>query len=120
VKYLRSRPEILVDLDWIRTRQLDLGKDITGELYRIIGSIKMEAVQSHDQHMLVEIAQWIIFMTINTLVWRPSGEERGGTRACEISNRTRNWARNINTETSNESFRVLFRFLALGIGGLHI
>jgi AcrR family transcriptional regulator len=120
VNYLRSRPEILVAIDWIKTRRLELGKEIPGQLFRIIGSIKMEAIQSQDLHMLVELAQWIIFMTVNTLLWWSSGKE--GKKACmePASDRTKNWAINNAGEVPNESFRILFRFIALGLEGLNL
>ena len=118
--YLRSRPEILVALDWIKTRRYEgLGKDIPSQLFRIIRSIKLAAVQSLDPHMLVEIAQWIIFMTVNNMVWWSFSKKPCPVKP-ELSDRTINWARNITTEVPNESFRILFRFIALGLEGIDL
>ncbi|MDR0497008.1 MAG: TetR/AcrR family transcriptional regulator [Treponema sp.] len=97
--YLRSRPEILVAINWIKTRRLDLGKEVSGRLFRIIGSIKMEAIRNYDQHLLVWAAQWILFMIVNILALWPSKNP---------------------AEISNESFRLLFRFIALGLEGLDL
>ena len=117
--YLRSRPEILVALDWIKTRRFEgLGKEIPGHLFRIIGSIKLEAIQSYDKNMLVEIAQWIIFMTINNLVWWPSGRKSCPAMEPEQPDMSINWAKSIIEEVPNESFRILFRFIALGLEGI--
>ena len=116
VNYLRSRPEILMAIDWIKTRRLDLGKDVPGYLYRVIGTIKLEAVRNYDRHMLVRIAQWMLFMIVNTLALWPQDK----TQQAEISiegDGDISWARNA-AEIPNESFRILFRFIALGLEGL--
>ena len=57
VYYLRSRPEILVAIGWIKTRRLELGKGIPAMISRTIASINLEAVQKSDKHMLLDIAQ---------------------------------------------------------------
>jgi AcrR family transcriptional regulator len=101
VYYLRSRPEIFVAMDWVKTRQLDLGKAMPGRLYRIIRSIKMEAIRKHDQHFLFWAAQWVIFMIVNTLALWPS-------RLKEISASEKGWTKSA-VDVPNESFRVLFR-----------
>jgi len=96
VYYLRSRPEILVAIDWIKTRQLELGKGVSEEIFHIIGDLKLEAIRGMDLLMLGEIAHWILFMIVNTLAWRPI------------------------KEIPNESFRFLFQFVALGLEGLNL
>ena len=123
VNYLRSRPEILLALDWIKTRQLDLGKDVPGYLYRIIGTIKIEAISNLDRHMLVQVAQWVLFMIVNTLALWPR-DESPETEASSVKShveqvRDISWARNA-AEIPNESFRILFRFFALGLEGLNL
>ncbi len=40
--YLRSRPEILISLGWIRTRKLDLGKPDNTEIFRLFEDVKIE------------------------------------------------------------------------------
>jgi len=112
VYYLRSRPEILVAIGWIKTRRLELGKGIPALISRTISSIKLEAVQKLDKHMLFEIAQLILFMIVNTLAWWPSKREG----VCTGQNIE--WAKNTK-EIPNESFRFLFRFIALGLEGLN-
>jgi hypothetical protein len=102
-------------MDWIRTRRLDLGQAVSDRLYRIIGSIKLEAVRQHDQDLLVRMAHWIIFMIVNTLAWWPSKE--GDSLPAGPGN-SRAWAKNV-AEIPNESFRALFRFMALGLEDLN-
>jgi len=96
VYYLRSRPEILVAIDWIKTRQMELGKGVSDEIFRIIGDLKLEAIRGMDLLLLGEIAHWILFMIVNTLAWRPI------------------------KEIPNESFRFLYNFISLGLEGLKI
>jgi len=95
VYYLRSRPEILVAIDWIKTRQLKLGKGVSDEIFRIVGDLKLEAIRDQDLYVLGEIAHWILFMIVNTLAWRPL---KG---------------------IPNESFRFLFQYVSLGLEGLN-
>jgi AcrR family transcriptional regulator len=112
VYYLRSRPELFVAMDWIKTRQLDLGKDMPGRLFRIIRSIKLEAVRKQDQHFLLWAAEWVIFMIVNTLALWPS---RGGKLS---SANEEAWTKSA-ADVPNECFRGLFRFISLGLEGLN-
>jgi hypothetical protein len=109
VDYLRSRPEILVALDWIKIGRLDLGKEVSSRLYRTIKEIKIEALQSFDQHFPVRIAEWVLFMIVNTLALWPHSPH---TRESIV------WAKNA-AEIPNENFRTLYRFIALGLEGLN-
>ena len=110
VDYLRSRPEILVAMEWIKTRRLDLGDEAFKQLYKTIGEIKLKAVRNQDRHFLVWIANWILFMIVNVLAWWPPTENRPDW--------SKVWAKNI-AKIPNESFRLLFRFIALGSEGLN-
>jgi len=116
VNYLRSRPEILVAMEWIKTRRLDLGKVGSGRFYRIIRDIRMESIRNHERRSLVRIARWILFMIINTLAWWSIDQEADS--ASVGPGRHKDWIKNI-VEIPNESFHVLFRFIALGLEGLN-
>jgi len=121
VNYLRSRPEILTAMDWIKTRNLDLGKEVPARLYRIIHDIKLEAIQKYDQHLLVWIAQWILFLIINALAWWPGLESSAGSDknlSYAGPGESKNWAKNV-FKVPNECFHILFNFIALGLGGLN-
>jgi AcrR family transcriptional regulator len=113
VHYLRARPEIFAAIDWIKARELNLGKTMPGRLYRIIRSIKMEAIREQDPHFLFWAAQWILFMIVNTLALWPS--KPAGN--CALKGKA--WAQSA-AEVPNESFRALFRFIALGLEGLDL
>jgi AcrR family transcriptional regulator len=123
VYYLRSRPEIFAAIDWIKTRQLNLGEGMTGRLYRIIRSIKMELVSRHDRRFLVWTAKWVLFMIVNTLVlWPSSMSEKVFSEKISEKKRAagnKALAKNV-AEIPNESFRILFRFISLGLEGLNL
>ncbi|MDR3343174.1 MAG: TetR/AcrR family transcriptional regulator [Treponema sp.] len=97
--YLRSRPDILVALDWIRTRRLDLGLAVPLRIYRVISDIScMEGSTGDAPDMALErIPQWIMFLIVNTLIHRPAGMAF--------------------SELPNPSIRILFKFIVLGIKG---
>ena len=116
VDYLRSRPEILLSLDWIKTGRLDLGKELPLKLFQMIKSIKVEAIQNFDGTFLVRIAEWVLFMIVNTLALWPSNQGENSTSAG--NSQGKNWALKA-AEVPNESFRLLFRYIALGLEGLN-
>ena len=109
VYYLRSRPEILVAIDWIKTRQLELGKGVSGEIFRIVGDLKLDAIRDLDLYALGEIAHWILFMIVNTLAWRSSKTTKQSFSSEQINS----------LEIPNESFRFLFQYISLGLEGLN-
>ncbi|MCL2008659.1 MAG: TetR/AcrR family transcriptional regulator [Treponema sp.] len=99
--YLRASPEFLMSMEWLKTRKLGLEKMASEKLEDIIGSIKLEVIRQQDQQFLIMIAQWIFFMIVNILVFWPG-----------IKSKTA-------AEIPNESFRTLFRFIALGLEGFN-
>ncbi|MDR2739856.1 MAG: TetR/AcrR family transcriptional regulator [Treponema sp.] len=98
--YLRSRPEILITMDWLKTRRLELGVSAPPRIYRIFGDINLkEAVKFPEGSELTgeALAQWIMFLVVDTLMRRPEG----------ISF----------SDVSNTSFRIVYKFIVLGIDG---
>ncbi|WP_010259506.1 TetR/AcrR family transcriptional regulator [Treponema primitia] len=98
--YLRSRPEILITLDWIRTRRLDLGVTVPPRIYRIFADIKLEGAGENPGGLALSgetLSQWILFLVVNTLMRRP---ERFSF-----------------SDVSNTSFQILYKFIVLGIEG---
>jgi hypothetical protein len=98
--YLRSRPEILITMDWLKTRRLELGVQVPPRIYRIFGDINLkDAVKFPEGSELMgeTLAQWIMFLVVNTLMRRPQGTSF--------------------SDVSNTSFRILYKFVALGIDG---
>jgi AcrR family transcriptional regulator len=103
--YLRSRPEILVALDWIRTRRLDLGKPEKPGFFRVFDEIDLARAGKFDFDEIVSVmsgdrkhlTQWIMFLIISILMRRS-----GGTSFEEVP---------------NSRIRDLYRFLTLGMKG---
>jgi AcrR family transcriptional regulator len=99
IDYLRSRPEILMAVDWLKTRRLELGLEVPVRIYHVFLDIKLPgawaapAEGTEPEH----IPQWILFLIVNTLMHRPPGAGF--------------------SEVSNAAVRRLYRFICLGIKG---
>jgi len=108
--YLRSRPEILITLGWIRTRKLDLGKpDRKIEMFRLFEDVNIESIKDGGEEVRQQVSHWILFLLINTLMRTKQEKNEGG------------W---LNTKTGipdpnfdNNDIRLLFKFITLGLGG---
>ncbi|MDR3303244.1 MAG: TetR/AcrR family transcriptional regulator [Treponema sp.] len=103
--YLRSNSEILITLDWLRTRRIELRLTMPPSLYHIFsdfhfGEDTLTRTLFDEEPERVCVPQWILFLLVNTLMQRPDG--------IDFAN------------VSNESIRVLFRFITCGIGGFHV
>jgi AcrR family transcriptional regulator len=95
--YLRSRPEILVAMGWIRTRKLDLVKpDKNFEIFRLFEDIKIEGLNNAGEEERQRVSHWILFLLINILT-RPDMKT--------------------DEEVQNTDIRMLYRFITLGLGG---
>jgi AcrR family transcriptional regulator len=95
--YLRSRPEILLAADWIRTRRLDLGLEVPPRIYRIFSDIRLSDTEPLDEPVREQSSQWILFLIINMLMRRPP----------EMSF----------AELPNTGIRRLYQFICLGLKG---
>jgi AcrR family transcriptional regulator len=131
--YLRSRPEILVALDWIKTRRLGLGLTFPIRLYRAITKIKLDALFvpqpasgfSNDKALAAGvdeetpadwIAQWILFLIVNTLIRCPLPLAPHGAKSQGLEALGAHSFKKI----PNNSFRILYRFIAMGLKGFDI
>jgi AcrR family transcriptional regulator len=101
--YLRSRPEILITLDWIRTRRLDLNflekpPGAPQGTYRLFAGIDLTGADLAELDMTGEtMTHWVLFLIVNTLMRRPEGVSFA--------------------EVPDDSFRILYKFVVLGIEG---
>jgi len=96
--YLRSRPEILIAMDWIRTRKLDLGKpDKNLEIFRLFEDIDINHLQITPEKKEQTTSHWVLFLLLNILT-HPDGS-----------------AANVH----NNSIRLLYRYIILGLGGFN-
>jgi AcrR family transcriptional regulator len=114
--YLRSRPEFLIAVDWLRLRNLNLGNHAPPRLCRVFQGIDLEELRedlsdspdSPDSEPRTErLALWIFFLIINVLT-RWKGEWS-----------TLPSAENI-TSVPNDCFRRLYKFITLGMKGFDI
>jgi AcrR family transcriptional regulator len=106
--YLRSRPEFLIAIDWLRLRKPNMGSHRHPSLRRIFADIKLEAFQeeSSDQEAQLErVTQWIFFLIINVLMRRRAKTLYRAPSAENIA------------AVPNESFRQLYKFITLGMKG---
>jgi AcrR family transcriptional regulator len=111
--YLRSRPEVLIAIGWIRTRKLDLGKpESQMEIFRLFEDVEISVLHNASDEDKQAASHWILFLLINTLT-RGSGIDfmddgnLSGNTADEISSGSGN----------NTGLRVLYKFITLGLGG---
>jgi AcrR family transcriptional regulator len=121
--YLRSMPEILLAFDRVRTRKLDLGFPDPPRFHQVFEGINLETpdagcswTEDDTAKTRERISQWILFLIVNTLM-RWSGEDQpadsGGTP--ESGEGSSGWSRFAGVK--NSSFRILYRFIVLGIRG---
>jgi AcrR family transcriptional regulator len=99
IDYLRSRPEILVAMDWLRTRRFYLDLEVPARLYQMFSGTGF-CLSGQDSELPEQTAQWILFLIVNTLMSVP--EDMGFARL------------------PNCGVRSLFRFISSGIGGFKI
>jgi AcrR family transcriptional regulator len=102
VEYLRSKPDILVAMDWIRNRKINLGpvKKRTErpmlEFIRLFEEIDIKPLRNSESPFRRELrlSPWILFLIIATLMQTDPGRK-----------------------VPNSDIRFLYRFLTLGISG---
>jgi AcrR family transcriptional regulator len=103
--YLKLHSEILVAMDWIRTRKFDLGKlEKKIDIFRLFEDIKIESLQNETDERRQMISHWILFLLISILMqsyWRR--KEHIPVAHSENS--------------GNSDIRQLYKFVTLGLGG---
>jgi AcrR family transcriptional regulator len=107
--YLRSRPEILIAMGWIRTRKLDLGKPNKDlEIFRLFEDVQIEGLHNATEEEKQMVSHWILFLLINVLT-RPYLNNRDSKKEPHFVCSTENW--------QNDDLRMLYKFITLGLGG---
>jgi len=102
VVYMRSRPEILIAISWIRTRKLDLGKpDKNHEVFRLFEEVKIKSMSNTEEDKQ-KISHWMLFLLINILTRPFEKDENSNKRKLTMA---------------NNDIRMLFKFITLGLGG---
>jgi AcrR family transcriptional regulator len=125
--YFRSRPNILLAMDWLRTRRIHPEKfNIPCRERQIFQDIRFPAAYGKlpgDEGQW--ISHWIVFLVLKILMndafkgygvlypqWRGGGERDGRDAQCHSPE--------IFARIPNESFRVLYRFIISGVKGFYI
>ena len=113
-EYLRSKPDILVALDWIRNRRLEIGphgdtdqadqanpkcKGPLTESLLLFDELDIRTLKNGENPFRgIQISHWILFLIVTTLMRENQGQKTLGY-------------------VSNSDIRCLYRFLTLGIKG---
>ena len=99
--YLRSRPEILIAMGWIRTRKLDLGKpEKDMEFFRLFEDIDIETLRNSAEDDRQRTSHWILFLLINILGHHSGIEQISAEKV------------------QNNDVRVLYKFITQGLEGV--
>jgi len=92
--YLRSRPDLLSALTWVRTRKLDLNRSEKQiELFRLFEDVKIPVMQNRTDEEKRRLSHWILFLIILSLMYDKSKKKQ------------------------YDNIRLLFRFITLGLRG---
>jgi len=114
--YLRSRPEILIVMGWIRTRKLDFGKPHKKyEIFRLFEDVNIEPVAKVSDDEKQRISHWMLFLLINILSHSKTGKTRQFPWLCDEINFPQENSDSENT--LNKNIRLLYKFITLGLGG---
>jgi AcrR family transcriptional regulator len=126
--YLRANPEILLAFDRIRIRNLDLGSTEQPLFYQVFSGIRAKVFSGEfdanrsgtpEPRLREQISQWILFLIINTLMrWPGEGPPSDKFFHFPFSHAQEgpdNRSRFVGIK--NSSFRILYRFIVLGIHG---
>jgi AcrR family transcriptional regulator len=116
--YLRSRPDILIALDWLRTRRIMPEKPDPPPLriYRIFRDIHFSPEPGMPDLEEDWIPSWILFLIVNALMHcGQGGSEDFMEWAKAPKGRRRQPSREEFAKISNRDVRVLYRFVTRGI-----
>jgi len=106
--YLRARPEILIAMNWFRTRKLELGRpDKNLEIFRLFEDVDIEPIRDAAEDDKQRISHMICFLLINILV-HPTPI---------FSAKQEKMIKNDNLKIQNNDIRVLYKFITQGLGG---
>jgi len=120
--YLRARPEILVAIDWIRTRKLELGRGAEKhqEIFRLFEDIdiKLFNAGAADDYNL-NTSHWILFLLINVLTQSVSRNTENNKKMIWLCD---GLCMSASCETvtdiiQNNYIRILYKFILHGLGG---
>jgi AcrR family transcriptional regulator len=123
--YLRSRPDVLIAMDWLRTRRIDFSEPVESptpsRLYRLFRDIQFSP-EFGERFRDIEgdwIPAWILFSIVTSLmqcIWADKNKFIEWLSISKVSRRQ--IPREEFAKVPNETFRHLYRFIVRGIGDL--
>jgi len=106
--YLRSRPEILIAMNWFRTRKLDLGRpDKNLEIFRLFEDVDIGPISDAAENDKQRISHMICFLLINILIHPTPIFSAKREKMIKIDN----------LKVQNNDIRILYKFITQGLGG---
>ena len=106
--YLRARPEILIAMNWFRTRKLDLGRpDKNLEVFRLFEDVDIVPVGGAAEDDKQRLSHMICFLLINILIHPTPIFSAKQEKMIKIDN----------LKVQNNDIRVLYKFITQGLGG---
>jgi len=106
--YLRSRPEILIAMGWIRTRKLDLGKPEKNiEIFRLFEDVDIEPLRNSTEEERQRFSHLVLFLLINILTLSCGIDQKAAGKAPFATK----------FPAQNNDIRVLYKFITSGLGG---
>ena len=103
--YLKLRSEILVAMDWIRTRKLNLGKpEKKMDIFRLFEDVEIESLRNAEDETKQAASHWILFLLISILM-QPYWQEKEHKSGLPFP------------DNQTEDIRQLYKFITLGLGG---
>jgi AcrR family transcriptional regulator len=123
--YLRSQPNILVAMDWLRTRRMSPSDlNVPPQTYRLFKDLHFPADYAMPPGDETDwISQWILFLILKVLMHgaREGSAEDGGIffPKCPVGKDVPRLSREDFARIPNESFRVLYRFIVSGVKGFY-
>jgi len=120
--YLRARAEVLIAIDWIRTRKLDLGRtDKYLEIFRLFEDIDIKLpnlLNERPDDDKRRTSHWVLFLLINVLthsVPQPSDANKKMAWLCDGLCMSSGLA--VSKNMQNNYIRILYKFVLHGLGG---
>jgi hypothetical protein len=112
--YLRSNPEILIVMDWIKTRRIDLNVSPAKDLTTVFSGLPI--IAECDKELSPGwVSHWVLFLVVNTLMHASYKTFQGGRfHHAPWKDMPKTFK---TVKLSNEPFRRVFKFLALGVEG---
>jgi AcrR family transcriptional regulator len=121
--YLRSRPDVLIALDWLRTRRASFPEPgeakVPSQLYRIFRDLRFPPEFEGPGAEGDWIPAWILFLVVTSLVFFVRMDKKKFTEWLSMPKVSRRkFSREEFAKVPNETVRNLYRIIVRGVGDL--